>query len=101
LETPGSYISFSRVFAIGRAPWSIIAPTTSITLRTFWATRNSQAPKSISIMKGQSTGLYLIGMSSLSELPLNVEKACALVETGFEYVTREYNDGGKIFRKRK
>jgi hypothetical protein len=31
----------------------------------------------------------------------NVEEACALVESGFEYVTGEYNDGGKIFRKRK
>jgi len=31
----------------------------------------------------------------------NVEESCALVETGFEYVTGEYNDGGKIFRKRK
>jgi len=29
----------------------------------------------------------------------NVEKACKLVEAGFEYVTGEYNDGGKIFRK--
>jgi integrase len=31
----------------------------------------------------------------------NVEEASAFVETGFEYVTGEYNDGGKIFRKRK
>jgi len=31
----------------------------------------------------------------------NVEEACQLVEAGFEYVTGEYNDGGKIFRKRK
>jgi len=31
----------------------------------------------------------------------NVKEACALVETGFEYVTGEYHDGGKIFRKRK
>lgn len=31
----------------------------------------------------------------------NVREACALVETGFEYVTGEYDDGGKIFRKRK
>jgi hypothetical protein len=30
-----------------------------------------------------------------------VEKACKLIEAGFEYVTGEYNDGGKIFRKRK
>jgi len=30
-----------------------------------------------------------------------VGEACALVEAGFEYVTGEYNDGGKIFRKRK
>jgi len=29
------------------------------------------------------------------------EEACKLVEVGFEYVTGEYQDGGKIFRKRK
>jgi len=31
----------------------------------------------------------------------NAEDACKLVEVGFEYVTGEYDDGGKIFRKRK
>jgi len=31
----------------------------------------------------------------------NVKEACELVEAGFEYVTGEYEDGGKIFRKRK
>lgn len=31
----------------------------------------------------------------------SVEEACKLVQVGFEYVTGEYNDGGKIFRKRK
>jgi len=31
----------------------------------------------------------------------NVQEACDLVETGFDYVTGEYDDGGKIFRKRK
>lgn len=31
----------------------------------------------------------------------NVQEARALIEAGFEYVTGEYNDGGKIFRKRK
>jgi len=31
----------------------------------------------------------------------NVEEACELVEVGFDYVTGEYHDGGKIFRKRK
>ena len=30
-----------------------------------------------------------------------VEDACDLIEAGFEYVTGEYRDGGKIFRKRK
>jgi len=29
-----------------------------------------------------------------------VEEACKLVEVGFEYVTGEYEDGGKIFRAR-
>lgn len=31
----------------------------------------------------------------------NVEESCKLVEVGFEFITGEYNDGGKIFRKRK
>jgi integrase len=31
----------------------------------------------------------------------DVKEACTLTEAGFEYVTGEYSDGGKIFRKRK
>ena len=31
----------------------------------------------------------------------NIDDACELVKVGFEYVTGEYGDGGKIFRKRK
>jgi hypothetical protein len=31
----------------------------------------------------------------------DVEEAVKLVEVGFEYVTGDYTDGGKIFRKRK
>lgn len=31
----------------------------------------------------------------------NVGEATAIIEVGFEYVTGEYTDGGKIFRKRK
>ena len=31
----------------------------------------------------------------------NVKEACRLIDTGFEFVTGEYGDGGKIFRKRK
>ncbi len=31
----------------------------------------------------------------------NAEQAAELIEAGFEYVTGEYNDGGKLFRKRK
>jgi RecB family endonuclease NucS len=30
-----------------------------------------------------------------------VKEAIDLIEHGFEYVTGEYNDGGKIFKKRK
>jgi len=30
----------------------------------------------------------------------NVKEATSLIEVGFEYVTGEYHDGGKIFRKR-
>ena len=31
----------------------------------------------------------------------DVGEAATLTESGFEYVTGEYNDGGKIFRKHK
>ena len=31
----------------------------------------------------------------------DANEACELVEAGFEYVTGEYSDGGKVFRKRK
>jgi hypothetical protein len=41
------------------------------------------------------------GNNFITRVAHNVQEACALVETGFEYVTGEYNDGGKIFRKRK
>ena len=36
-----------------------------------------------------------------TKIALNPEEACKLLEVGFDYVTGEYNDGGKIFRKRK
>jgi integrase len=35
-----------------------------------------------------------------SRIAHNIGEACNLIEGGFEYVTGEYNDGGKIFRKR-
>ena len=37
----------------------------------------------------------------ISKVALNVKDATELIELGFEYVTGEYDDGGKIFRKRK
>ncbi len=37
----------------------------------------------------------------ITKIALNAEQACQLIEVGFEYITGEYNDGGKIFRKRK
>lgn len=35
------------------------------------------------------------------EVAKNVKEACGLVKAGFQYVTGEYDDGGKIFRKPK
>ncbi|HMK94790.1 MAG TPA: hypothetical protein VK536_05235 [Candidatus Limnocylindrales bacterium] len=37
----------------------------------------------------------------ITHIAHNVQEAHSLVETGFEHVTGEYNDSGKIFRKRK
>jgi integrase len=36
-----------------------------------------------------------------SKVAINVGEAAELIEDGWEYVTGEYSDGGKIFRKRK
>jgi len=36
-----------------------------------------------------------------TKIALNPEEACKLIEVGFDYITGEYSDGGKIFRKRK
>jgi hypothetical protein len=47
----------------------------------------------------------LFGSSINKEFHVKVatttEEACELVKTGLEYVTGEYTDGSKIFRKRK
>jgi len=36
-----------------------------------------------------------------TKVAYNTDQACKLIEVGFEYVTGDYGDGGKIFRKRK
>ena len=36
-----------------------------------------------------------------SRVACDVKEACELITAGYEYVTGEYGDGGKIFRKRK
>jgi hypothetical protein len=37
----------------------------------------------------------------ITKIAHNVEESCKLIDVGFEFVTGEYSDGGKIFRKRK
>ncbi len=37
----------------------------------------------------------------VSKVAKDAREACALVDAGFEYVTGEYCDGGKTFRKPK
>jgi hypothetical protein len=37
----------------------------------------------------------------ISKVAMNVKEAAELVELGFEYVTGEYDDGGKLFKKKK
>ena len=37
----------------------------------------------------------------MTRIAHNAQEACGLIEVGFDYITGEYNDGGKIFRKRK
>lgn len=44
-------------------------------------------------------GLFKGWQECVSKVAKNVKDACALVDAGFEYVTGEYSDGGKIFRK--
>ena len=48
------------------------------------------------------SAIFLTGTDEwTSKVAQNATQACQLIETGFEYVTGEYNDGGKLFRKRK
>jgi hypothetical protein len=35
----------------------------------------------------------------ISKVATNAKETCVLVDAGFEYVTGEYADGGKIFRR--
>jgi integrase len=53
----------------------------------------------ITIEKGlfgqQTTNEYHVKVAN------NTEESVKLIEVGFEYVTGDYHDGGKIFRKRK
>ena len=37
----------------------------------------------------------------ITRIASTVEEACGFIESGFEFVTGEYSDGGKIFKKRK
>jgi len=48
----------------------------------------------------ESKLLNSIGDSHTARMAHNVGEACSLAESGFEYITGEYADGGKIFRKR-
>jgi len=38
---------------------------------------------------------------SICEVAASTAEACKLIEVGFTYVTGEYDDGSKIFRKPK
>jgi hypothetical protein len=37
----------------------------------------------------------------ITRIAKNAKEACELIQVGFDYVTGEYDDGGKIFRKRR
>lgn len=37
----------------------------------------------------------------ITRIAKNAQEACKLIQVGFDYVTGDYDDGGKIFRKRK
>lgn len=37
----------------------------------------------------------------ISKVAFNTQQCCELIDVGFEYVTGSFDDGGKIFRKRK
>jgi RNase P subunit RPR2 len=46
-------------------------------------------------------GIHSTSTKTQAELQRTYTGLGALIEVGFEYIIREYNDGGKIFRKRK
>jgi site-specific recombinase XerC len=90
---------------------------TFVTLRHWKGTMEYHKTKDILHVKGilghkciQSTMVYInldqAYFSQINEdftvrVAHNVSESCQLVEAGFEYVTGDYTDGGKIFRKRK
>ena len=90
---------------------------TFITFRHWFATMEYHKTKDILHVQRllghkniQNTLIYidleskLFGKSSegfTARIALDVGEASSLIEAGFEYVTGEYSDGGKLFRKRK
>jgi hypothetical protein len=40
-------------------------------------------------------------MITTAKISVNIKEPCELVKSGSQYVTGDYNDGGKIFRKPK
>lgn len=90
---------------------------TFVTLRHWKGTMEYHKTKDILHVKGilghkciQSTMVYInldqayfnqVNEDFTVRVAHNVNESCQLVEVGFEYVTGDYTDGGKIFRKRK
>jgi hypothetical protein len=86
------------------------------TLRNFYACKLYHSTKDILHVQRplghrniQNTLIYIDLESKLfntssdgftTRIARNVGEAFSLIESGFEYVTGEYSDGGKIFKKR-
>ncbi len=49
-------------------------------------------------MRALAKELFKGQQEYISKVATNAKETCVLVDAGFEYVTGEYADGGKIFR---
>jgi len=70
-----------KYFGTGKLPWQ---PITMDEVKESFELLKKRSPRVVALSRAH-----------------NVHEGCELVEAGFDYVTGDYSDGGKIFKKRK
>jgi hypothetical protein len=83
----------------GRPPWNTTAPKTSY---TSWRSSEHKKQDNTLLYVQLDEKLFKYYDDNFTvRVAHNIEETIPLIEAGFEYVTGEYNDGGKVFKKRK